>query len=96
MWLLGTVALGSLEPRSDAAADDWRTKSSPSRRLGTLDVLSLMAEGLTNNGIASRLFLSARTVEAHVGNLMTKLDITDSDERHRWVLAVLSYLRATH
>lgn len=60
-----------------------------------LDVLRLMAEGLTNNGIASRLFLSARTVEAHVGNLMTKLDITDSDERHRRVLAVLSYLRAT-
>lgn len=59
------------------------------------DVLALMAEGLTNTGIASRLFLSARTVEAHVGNLMTKLDITESDERHRRVLAVLSYLRAT-
>lgn len=60
-----------------------------------LDVLRLMAEGLTNNGIASRLFLSARTVEAHVGNAMTKLEITDSDEHHRRVLAVLSYLRAT-
>lgn len=60
-----------------------------------LDVLRLMAEGLTNSGIASRLSLSARTVEAHVGNLMTKLDITDSNERHRRVLAVLSYLRAT-
>jgi len=60
-----------------------------------LDVLALMAEGLTNSGIARRLFLSARTVEAHVGNLMTKLDITDSDERHRRVLAVLAYLRAT-
>jgi DNA-binding NarL/FixJ family response regulator len=60
-----------------------------------LDVLRLMAEGLTNSGIAGRLFLSARTVEAHVGNLMHKLDITDSDERHRRVLAVLSYLRAT-
>lgn len=60
-----------------------------------LEVLALMAEGLTNSGIASRLFLSARTVEAHVGNLMTKLGITDSDERHRRVLAVLSYLRAT-
>jgi DNA-binding NarL/FixJ family response regulator len=69
----------------------------PLARLSTreLDVLRLMAEGLTNNGIANRLFLSARTVEAHVGNLMTKLDITDSDERHRRVLAVLSYLRAT-
>jgi DNA-binding NarL/FixJ family response regulator len=48
-----------------------------------LDVLRLMAEGFTNSGIASRLFLSARTVEAHVGNLMTKLGIADSDERHR-------------
>jgi DNA-binding NarL/FixJ family response regulator len=60
-----------------------------------LDVLQLMAEGLTNHGIASRLSLSARTIEAHVGNLMTKLDITDSDERHRRVLSVLAYLRAT-
>jgi DNA-binding NarL/FixJ family response regulator len=60
-----------------------------------LDVLRLMAEGLTNTGIASRLFLSARTVEAHVGNVMAKLDLTDSDEHHRRVLAVLSYLRAT-
>ena len=69
----------------------------PLARLSTreLDVLQLMAEGLTNNGIANRLFLSARTVEAHVGHLMTKLDITDSDERHRRVLAVLSYLRET-
>lgn len=72
-------------------------KGGPLARLSAreLDVLRLMAEGLTNNGIASRLFLSPRTVEAHVGNLMTKLDITDSDERHRRVLAVLSYLRAT-
>lgn len=59
------------------------------------DVLRLMAEGLTNSGIAGRLFLSARTVEAHVGNLMTKLAITDADNRHRRVLAVLSYLRTT-
>ncbi|MDQ3610067.1 MAG: response regulator transcription factor [Actinomycetota bacterium] len=74
-----------------------RQEEGPLARLSSreLDVLRLMAEGLTNNGIASRLFLSARTVEAHVGNLMTKLDITDSDERHRRVLTVLSYLRAT-
>ena len=75
-----------------AAQDDG-----PLARLSVreLDVLQLMAEGLTNNGIASRLSLSARTIEAHVSNLMTKLDITDSDERHRRVAAVLSYLRAT-
>ena len=58
------------------------------------DVLRLMAEGLTNSGIAGHLFLSARTVEAYVGNVMTKLEITGSDDRHRRVLAVLAYLRA--
>jgi DNA-binding NarL/FixJ family response regulator len=72
-------------------------EAGPLARLSSreLEVLQLMAEGLTNNGIAIRLHLSARTVEAHVGNLLTKLDITDSDERHRRVLAVLAYLRAT-
>ncbi len=59
------------------------------------EVLRLMAEGLTNSGIAGRLFLSARTVEAYVGNVLTKLEITGSDDRHRRVLAVLAYLRAT-
>jgi DNA-binding NarL/FixJ family response regulator len=86
----------ALDPKVVAALVAAREEG-PLARLSTreLDVLRLMAEGLTNSGIASRLFLSARTVEAHVGNLMTKLDITGSDERHRRVLAVLSYLRAT-
>jgi DNA-binding NarL/FixJ family response regulator len=58
------------------------------------DVLGLMAEGLTNAGIAERLSLSTRTVEAHVSHLLTKLDIDDSDTAHRRVLAVLSYLNS--
>jgi DNA-binding NarL/FixJ family response regulator len=58
------------------------------------DVLRLMAQGLTNAGVARRLFLSERTVEAHVRRLLAKLDITDSDDAHRRVLAVLTYLRA--
>ena len=58
------------------------------------DVLGLMAEGLTNAGIADRLSLSPRTVEAHVSHLLTKLDIDDSDTAHRRVLAVLSYLNS--
>ena len=56
------------------------------------DILALMAEGLTNAGIAARLSLSPRTVEAHVSHVLTKLDIEDSDTAHRRVLAVLSYL----
>lgn len=57
------------------------------------DVLRLMAQGLTNAGVAKRLFLSERTVEAHVRRLLSKLDIADSDDAHRRVLAVLTYLR---
>ena len=51
-----------------------------------------MAEGLTNTAIAQRLVLSQRTVEAHVRNVLLKLDIPDSDEGNRRVLAVLAYI----
>ena len=58
------------------------------------DVLALMAEGLTNAGIAQRLYLSERTVEAHVRHVLVKLDIPESEHGHRRVLAVLAHLRA--
>ena len=58
------------------------------------EVLALMAEGLTNAGIAKRLFLSERTVEAHVRHVLTKLDIPDSEDGHRRVLAVLAHISA--
>ncbi len=57
------------------------------------EVLALMAEGLTNNGIALRLVVSDRTVEAHVRHVLTKLDIPDDSDAHRRVLAVLTHLR---
>jgi DNA-binding NarL/FixJ family response regulator len=58
------------------------------------DVLELMAEGLTNSGIARRLFLSERTVEAHVRHVFTKLALPESEDGHRRVLAVLTHLSA--
>lgn len=58
-------------------------------------VLELMAQGLTNAGIATRLVVSERTVEAHVRHILTKLDIADSEDGHRRVLAVLAYLDGT-
>jgi DNA-binding NarL/FixJ family response regulator len=57
------------------------------------DVLRMMAQGYTNAGVARRLFLSERTVEAHVRRLLAKLDIADTEDGHRRVLAVLTYLR---
>ena len=59
------------------------------------EVLRLMAEGLTNAGIAKRLFLSERTVEAHVRHVLMKLDLPPGDDLHRRVLAVLVQLSAT-
>jgi DNA-binding NarL/FixJ family response regulator len=56
------------------------------------EVLSLMAEGRTNIGVARRLWLTDRTVETHVSSIMAKLGLADSDEDHRRVLAVLAWL----
>jgi DNA-binding NarL/FixJ family response regulator len=56
------------------------------------EVLALMAEGLSNTGIASRLVLTERTVESHVRAVLAKLDLPTGEDGHRRVLAVLSYL----
>jgi DNA-binding NarL/FixJ family response regulator len=60
------------------------------------EVLELMAEGLTNAGIAKRLYLSERTVEAHVRHVLMKLDLPEDEDRHRRVLAVLAHRDRTH
>ena len=59
------------------------------------EVLGLMAEGLTNAGIAKRLWLTERTVETHVRHVLMNLGLPAGDDGHRRVLAVLAYLRAT-
>jgi DNA-binding NarL/FixJ family response regulator len=58
------------------------------------EVLSLMAEGLTNNAIARRLVLTERTIEGHVRSVLTKLDLPAGEDGHRRVLAVIAHLRA--
>jgi DNA-binding NarL/FixJ family response regulator len=60
------------------------------------DVLELIAQGLVNTAIAKRLVIGERTVEAHIRHILTKLDITDSEDGHRRVLAVLAYLNSAH
>jgi DNA-binding NarL/FixJ family response regulator len=58
------------------------------------EVLALVAEGLSNKAIASRLFVTERTVEAHVKQVFLKLGLQTNPESHRRVRAVLTYLRA--
>jgi DNA-binding NarL/FixJ family response regulator len=57
------------------------------------EVLQLMAEGRSNQGIVDRLQLSLRTVEAHIRSIFSKLGLLDQGD-HRRVLAVLTYLRS--
>jgi DNA-binding NarL/FixJ family response regulator len=59
------------------------------------EVLELMAQGWTNAGIARRLWLTERTVESHVRSILAKLGVSDEDDGHRRVLAVLAYLEAS-
>jgi serine/threonine-protein kinase PknK len=59
------------------------------------EVLALMAEGRSNVAIARRLWLTPRTVETHVSNVMAKLGLPATDEDHRRVLAVLAHLRGS-
>jgi DNA-binding NarL/FixJ family response regulator len=58
------------------------------------EVLGLIAEGMSNRAIAARLYVTERTVEAHVTQIFQKLRLPESASQHRRVLAVLTFLRA--
>jgi len=59
------------------------------------EVLSLMAEGRSNAGIARQIWIAEATVEKHVHSILGKLDVPDNADDHRRVLAVLAYLSST-
>jgi len=58
------------------------------------EVLSLMAEGLSNRGICERLVLSPKTIETHINSIFMKLNLAPAPDDHRRVLAVLAFLRS--
>jgi len=59
------------------------------------EVLELMAEGRSNQAISRALSVSPKTVETHIRQILLKLDVHESADDHRRVLAVLTYLRST-
>jgi serine/threonine-protein kinase len=72
-------------PREESPLDELTERE--------LEVLSLMAEGHSNEGICKKLFLSPKTVETHVRHILGKLGIGATADYHRRVLAVLAFLR---
>ncbi len=57
------------------------------------DVIALMAEGMSNAGIASRLVVTVAAVERHITSIFDKLGLPPSHDQHRRVLAVLMFLK---
>jgi DNA-binding NarL/FixJ family response regulator len=70
-------------------ADDPLNQLTPRER----EVLELVAEGRSNKGIGERLVITERAVQKHVTSIFMKLDLQQSDDDHRRILAVLAYMR---
>jgi DNA-binding NarL/FixJ family response regulator len=58
------------------------------------EVLALMAEGLSNAGIAHRLWIAEGTVEKHVRSILARMQLPETEDDHRRVLAVVAYLES--
>lgn len=94
---LHRVAAGgsALDPEVVASLVQPRRTSDPLTSLTEREreVLILLAQGRSNAAIAQQLWTAGRTVETHVRHIFAKLGLIDSDNDHRRVLAVLTYLR---
>jgi DNA-binding NarL/FixJ family response regulator len=86
----------ALDPDVVARLVGRRRRSSPLDSLTKreAEVLALIAEGLSNAGVAQRLVVTTAAVERHVRSIFDKLGLHQSPEQHRRVLAVLNYLRS--
>ena len=95
---LNRVAAGEVvvDPELVAQLLSRQHRNDPLAELTTREreVLALVAEGLTDRGIAQRLWLTPKTVETHVRHILRKLDIPAATETNRRVHAVLAYLRS--
>lgn len=91
---LRRVAAGGTALDPEVVAQLLQRRQDPLLRLTSreLDVLRLMAEGRSNQGVAADLNISPSAVEKHVNNIFTKLDLPPTEADHRRVLAVLRYL----
>jgi DNA-binding NarL/FixJ family response regulator len=93
-----TVATGGtvLDPEVVQKLLVKHTRTRPLSRLTPreLQVLALMAEGRSNAAIAQRLYITEKAVSKHAAGIFAKLDLTQSDDDNRRVLAVLAYLES--
>jgi serine/threonine-protein kinase len=87
----------AIDPEVVRVVFDTPRRTDPMDRLTTKEreVLTLLAEGHSNERIAEELDVSARTVETHTSRIFAKLDLETDPATHRRVLAVLAHLRAS-
>ena len=87
----------AIDPEVVRIVFDTPRRSDPMSRLTAQEqnVLALVAEGHSNDRIAQRLAVTARTVETHTSRIFTKLGLDADPATHRRVLAVLAHLRAS-
>lgn len=95
---VGRIANGAsiVDPALVQELVSARRRDDPLAALSTREreVLTLMAEGLSNAGIGRRLWVTEGTVEKHVRSILTKLDLPETGDDHRRVRAVIMYLEA--